>query len=172
MLFRQALHHLSHFASPFLCVGYFQDRVLWTISMACPTNHNPPVLTIQSSWMSLWCPAVLFCFYIFLRPYEKITFTYSVIWAFIFRDNFLWGKFLLFYFNYHYSSLQFFHFFFSYLSGFSSQKCLHFITSSCLAEYSLTTVFIHVRLLIFQWFGSPFCLLTPFTACSKWNPFF
>jgi hypothetical protein len=65
---RQALYHLSHSIIPF-CVGYFWDRVLWTIYLGWLWTAT---LLISASWVAriigvshLHQVAFLFCLFIF-----------------------------------------------------------------------------------------------------------
>jgi hypothetical protein len=41
--------HMSHSSSAFLCVGYFWNRVLWTICLGLASNHDLLDLCLLSS---------------------------------------------------------------------------------------------------------------------------
>jgi hypothetical protein len=62
----QVLYHLSHSVSPF-CVGYFQDRVSWTISWDWPQTKILLILSSQVAritGLSCWLLAILFYLFI------------------------------------------------------------------------------------------------------------
>jgi hypothetical protein len=45
----QALYHLNHAPNPFLPIGFFQDRVSWTIY---PAWFGTTILLIPASWVA------------------------------------------------------------------------------------------------------------------------